>query len=200
MSETAERYPDSKLQDDVTNLERRAAALHTTLVRAEGRLSQAEARMAQTRPTGTPHQDERETRTSDDEERAVSHVETEWAEILARDDRLGDRAKYVMEKTLSGSATDRKWTQDVRLSLDEALGQRGLANSGTYDVDCKEHLCRVEASHTDAEVWKQFRDLLGKPPLDSDLYYRYEKDTQTTFVYFARQGERLPAIPPDTAP
>lgn len=123
-------------------------------------------------------------------------VETEvsWQEREERDRRLVEIAQRVMEETLGASAANATWTQETEMAVAGLLSERQLTDVGRVNVNCRERLCRVAIEHADGGSWKALRELLGKAPFNSDFFYKYDREAQTTYVYMARRGERLPDL------
>lgn len=93
--------------------------------------------------------------TSDEDAQTIESPEEVFAARTEAAQRAEDRLGAI-EAAFLGEPTDRSWSADTSMAIDEALQSEQLRGTNVRSVECRSTMCRVEVAHDDPRKRMEF--------------------------------------------
>ncbi len=105
-----------------------------------------------------------------------------------------------LEKQLYAGTKDDEWEKTLEQQINHTLEKNLDNNTALLDIHCETSLCKIEVEHEEADTKMLFMTYLTQLEAfnDKETFYKTDFDengNETTLLYVAREGYRLPEIP-----
>ncbi|MBN2716027.1 MAG: hypothetical protein JXX14_09230 [Deltaproteobacteria bacterium] len=114
-------------------------------------------------------------------------------EQMEREKDFDNRVLNSMSLAMEEQRVDQGWTEEEYNTIEDSLKEKQLVGTRVNDVRCGESLCQMVFQHNSLEDFETFRAHgLNGEQFSGGLYFSYDVESNTTVVYVAKAGYKLP--------